>query len=91
MTGVAVVVGQRLVHIHVDVKAVQEDGCVLVRHQVPDQPVLRYKTLFGDVGVGLVSQDYFFSSFLVVKRIQYFVESRIALFLVVGTNRWSVG
>lgn len=33
---------QRLVHVLVDVKAVEEDGRVLVRHQIPTETVDRH-------------------------------------------------
>lgn len=73
VAGVDVEVRQRLVHVHVDVEAVEEDRRVLVRHQVPNEAVLREEALFGQLGVRLVGGDDLLDALLIVERVKDFI------------------
>ena len=88
MAGVDVVVGQRLVHVLVDVQPVQEHGGVLVAHQVPGEPLLPDGLLLDQLGVSLVPVDDLHHPGLVVVGVKDLVKSGVSLFLVEKVDKF---
>ncbi len=79
--------GEGLVHVHVAVEAVEEDGCVLVGHQVADEP------FFAQAIHGLELLNFFVvlddlrSTLLIVKRVEDLVQPRVPLLLIQEVNQ----
>jgi len=79
---VNVVVRQRLVHVHVKVQSIKKDGCIFVTHQVANQAILWNSVGYFELLIRLVCVDDFSSTFLVVQRVQNFIEPRVTLLLI---------
>jgi len=79
-------VREGLVHVHVDVEAVQENGSIFIGHEVTDETFLAETILSLEILNLLVVLDDFTHSFLIVEWVEDFVEARIPLLLIQEVN-----